>query len=242
MIGGELMKYQLDEPRQLDLPPVARPAVWNLADENAWPRQGQSKSLPSSAMMALEKHNIFPFLVVVPNSTCPNSAPRDQEVGNSALRVVAFYGSAASARHDPQNMSCIPARTQATKNSDLRCHVARDLLRGRHGQRSSCARFFRRGSPGRRLVVDEGQRIKSDKSQNNRVLSSWKIPFRLLLTGTPLQNNARELSQPAAEFLDDDISAQDLEEEYSEITQDKIGELHNVIRPFILRRTKAQVG
>ena len=230
MIGGELMKYQLDGLNWIY-------HQWHgqrsgiLADE-----MGLGKTIQVIAflaMMALE-HNIFPFLVVVPNSTCPNWR-REIKKWAPSLRVVAFYGSAA-ARDMIHKYELYPSNTQ-NKNSDLRCHVV--VTSYEAATDSSCARFFRR-VPWQGLVVDEGQRIKSDKSQNNRVLSSWKIPFRLLLTGTPLQNNARELFN-LLQFLDDDISAQDLEEEYSEITQDKIGELHNVIRPFILRRTKAQV-
>jgi chromodomain-helicase-DNA-binding protein 4 len=41
--------------------------------------------------------------------------------------------------------------------------------------------------------------------------------------------------------LDDTINADELEEKYAEMTSENVRELHDQIRPFILRRTKAQV-
>jgi superfamily II DNA or RNA helicase len=229
MIGGELMKYQLDGLNWIY-------HQWHnqrsgiLADE-----MGLGKTIQViafMAMMALE-HNIFPLLVVVPNATCPNWR-REIKKWAPSLRVVAFYGSAA-ARDLIHKYELYPSK--GNKNLELRCHVVVTSYEAAADQ--SCGRFFRR-VPWQALVVDEGQRIKSEKSQINQTLTAWKIPFRLLLTGTPLQNNARELFN-LLQFLDDEINAEELEAEYKEITQDKIGQLHDVIRPFILRRTKAQV-
>jgi superfamily II DNA or RNA helicase len=72
------------------------------------------------------------------------------------------------------------------------------------------------------------------------MLKQMKIPFRMLLTGTPLQNNIRELFN-LLQFLDDTIDAEAMQEEYAVMTQKNITMLHDLIRPFILRRTKAQV-
>jgi chromodomain-helicase-DNA-binding protein 4 len=60
------------------------------------------------------------------------------------------------------------------------------------------------------------------------------------LTGTPLQNNARELFN-LLQFLDNDVSAKALEEDYADLTEENVRKLHELIRPFFLRRTKAQV-
>ena len=43
------------------------------------------------------------------------------------------------------------------------------------------------------IVVDEGHRIKNPKCRLTTVLKSFESENRLLLTGTPLQNNMREL-------------------------------------------------
>ncbi|KAH6106186.1 hypothetical protein HBI81_252840 [Parastagonospora nodorum] len=97
-------------------------------------------------------------------------------------------------------------------------------------------RMFRSVSWGG-LIVDEGQRLKNDKSQLYTALSAVKAPFRLLMTGTPLQNNARELFN-LLHFLDETINAAELEEKYAGMTSENVKELHDQICPFILRRTK----
>ncbi|GHP11132.1 hypothetical protein PPROV_000986200 [Pycnococcus provasolii] len=43
------------------------------------------------------------------------------------------------------------------------------------------------------IVIDEGHRLKNDTSKLQVMLKRVTCPFRLLLTGTPLQNNMREL-------------------------------------------------
>jgi superfamily II DNA or RNA helicase len=60
------------------------------------------------------------------------------------------------------------------------------------------------------------------------------------MTGTPLQNNQRELFN-LLHFLDESFDVEELEKKYEDLDQAKILELHDMIRPFFLRRTKAQV-
>ena len=60
------------------------------------------------------------------------------------------------------------------------------------------------------LVVDEGQRLKNDQSLLYLALRALKIPFRLLLTGTPLQNNKRELFN-LLQFIDTSQDAASLD-------------------------------
>lgn len=43
------------------------------------------------------------------------------------------------------------------------------------------------------LIVDEAHKIKNYDSQNFQCLNYLKTTFRLLLTGTPLNNNLKEL-------------------------------------------------
>jgi SNF2 family DNA or RNA helicase len=92
------------------------------------------------------------------------------------------------------------------------------------------------------LVVDEGQRLKNDKSLLYKRLHQMhpKLGFRALLTGTPLQNNIRELFN-LVQFLDASRDAGQLEQQYGDLTSDNIRALHDMIRPFFLRRTKAEV-
>lgn len=90
------------------------------------------------------------------------------------------------------------------------------------------------------LVVDEGQRLKNDQSLLYLALRALKIPFRLLLTGTPLQNNKRELFN-LLQFIDTSQDAASLDEEYAVLDKETLPRLHEQIRPYFLRRTKAGV-
>ena len=45
----------------------------------------------------------------------------------------------------------------------------------------------------RYLVIDEAHRIKNEKSKLSEIVREFKTANRLLLTGTPLQNNLHEL-------------------------------------------------
>ena len=43
------------------------------------------------------------------------------------------------------------------------------------------------------LIIDEGHRLKCKTSKLFEALQTLRTSFRLLLTGTPLQNNLEEL-------------------------------------------------
>jgi chromodomain-helicase-DNA-binding protein 4 len=122
-------------------------------------------------------------------------------------------------------------------SKSLKCHA---VITSYEAAVDDSSRRFFRSVHWQGLIVDEGQRLKNDQSQLHTALNSLRIPFRILLTGTPLQNNARELFN-LLQFLDDSINAAKMEEEYAEMTNEKIAQLHTLIRPFILRRTKLQV-
>jgi chromodomain-helicase-DNA-binding protein 4 len=51
------------------------------------------------------------------------------------------------------------------------------------------------------VVIDEGQRLKNNASKMFKMSSALRSRFRLLLSGTPLQNNFEELYN-LLEFLD----------------------------------------
>ncbi|KAI4908327.1 hypothetical protein J4E90_008952 [Alternaria incomplexa] len=226
LVGGELMKYQLEGLNWLYYKWYDQKNAI-LADE-----MGLGKTIQVIAFMAtlIQEHNCFPFLIVVPNSTCANWR-REIKQWAPSLRVVAYFGS-AKAREMAYQYEMYPEKT-----TDLRCHIV--VTSYDAAADDNCRRFFR-GVSWAGLVVDEGQRLKNDKSQLYTALTAVRAPFRLLLTGTPLQNNARELFN-LLHFLDDTIDAAALEEQYAEMTADNIRELHDQIRPFILRRTKAKV-
>ena len=224
--GGDLMDYQLEGTNWL-LFQWHRNQNAILADE-----MGLGKTIQIIAFMAhlQEKYSCWPFLVVVPNSTCANWR-REITHWAPGLRVVTYFGS-AKARELANKFELFP-----DKPGDLRCHVV--VTSYDAAQDEACQRVFKKINWAA-LIVDEGQRLKNDENILYNALAQLKLPFKILLTGTPLQNNQRELFN-LLQFLDERVDAERLEEQYAELNKENVAELHELLRPFFLRRTKAQV-
>lgn len=92
------------------------------------------------------------------------------------------------------------------------------------------------------VIVDEGQRMKSDSSLLFARLKQVHSVFRVLLTGTPLNNNLRELFN-LLNFLDPDTfrALKELESRFENLNEGLLTELHDLISPYILRRIKRDV-
>mmetsp|Transcript_9541 Transcript_9541/g.23280 ORF Transcript_9541/g.23280 Transcript_9541/m.23280 type:complete len:1000 (-) Transcript_9541:139-3138(-) len=96
----------------------------------------------------------------------------------------------------------------------------------------------------RYFVIDEAHRIKNEKSQLSTVVREIKTHSRLLLTGTPLQNNLHELWALLNFLLPEEFSDGNAFDEFfesSEKADEVTGKLHRILRPFLLRRLKADV-
>ena len=107
------------------------------------------------------------------------------------------------------------------------------------------------------MVVDEGHRIKNFECRLIRELKLIPAENRLLLTGTPLQNNLGELWSLLNFILPDVFtSLADFEAwfDFSGVEEGKTAEivaqeqrnqvvtkLHNILKPFLLRRIKSDV-
>ncbi|KAL1599222.1 swr1 complex component [Nothophoma quercina] len=113
------------------------------------------------------------------------------------------------------------------------------------------------------LILDEAHNIKNFKSQRWQTMLTLRTERRLLLTGTPLQNNIDELwsllyflmpagfagegrianleeftlalKNPTSQILDQ--GRQQLDAEAQKI----VARLHEVLRPYLLRRLKSEV-
>lgn len=118
-----------------------------------------------------------------------------------------------------------------------------------------------RNVPWHYMVLDEAHNIRNFNSQRFQVLIRLRTRARLLLTGTPLQNSLTELwslltfltagdDDPAHGSLEEFLShwkepvkeifdrgVQTLSDEASRV----VGQLHTSLRPFMLRRLKADV-
>uniref|UniRef100_A0A6U2D0V6 Uncharacterized protein n=2 Tax=Hemiselmis andersenii TaxID=464988 RepID=A0A6U2D0V6_HEMAN len=96
----------------------------------------------------------------------------------------------------------------------------------------------------RYFVIDEAHRIKNENSLLSGVVRELNTHSRLLLTGTPLQNNLHELWALLNFLLPDEFAdADDFDAFFqsSEKAEEVTGKLFKILRPFLLRRLKADV-
>ncbi|XP_062394135.1 chromodomain-helicase-DNA-binding protein 4 isoform X3 [Sardina pilchardus] len=83
------------------------------------------------------------------------------------------------------------------------------------------------------LVVDEAHRLKNNQSKFFRVLNNYPLQHKLLLTGTPLQNNLEELFH-LLNFLTPERfnNLEGFLEEFADIAkEDQIKKLHDMLGP-----------
>ncbi|EPQ53069.1 hypothetical protein GLOTRDRAFT_117172 [Gloeophyllum trabeum ATCC 11539] len=102
------------------------------------------------------------------------------------------------------------------------------------------------------IVVDEGQRLKNFDCRLMQEIKRYESAGRIVLSGTPLQNNLAELWSLLNFILPDFFNDLDVFQEWfnlealqnqmgSERAQSIIADLHGILKPFLLRRTKADV-
>ncbi|GAU18510.1 hypothetical protein TSUD_233820 [Trifolium subterraneum] len=108
------------------------------------------------------------------------------------------------------------------------------------------------------LVVDEGHRLKNSNCKLVKMLRYIKVENKLLLTGTPLQNNLAELWSLLNFILPDIFSSLEefekwfnlsgkctngatMEEMEEKRRNQVVAKLHGILRPFLLRRMKSDV-
>ena len=205
-----------------------------LADE-----MGLGKTIQTIAFLAhlaLEKSMWGPHLIVVPTSVMLNW---EMEIKKwcPAFKVLVYYGSQKDRRMKRQGWT--------KQNAFHICITSYKLVIQDH---SSFRRF-----KWQYFILDEAQHIKNFKSQRWQLLLNFSSLGRLLLTGTPLQNNLMELWS-LMHFLMPHVfeSHRDFKEWFSnpmagmvegnsEYNDSLIKRLHKVLRPFILRRLKSEV-
>ncbi|KAJ9103708.1 hypothetical protein QFC20_004712 [Naganishia adeliensis] len=98
------------------------------------------------------------------------------------------------------------------------------------------------------IIIDEAHRIKNVDSLLSQIVRSFNSRGRLLITGTPLQNNLQEL-WALLNFILPDVfsSSEDFDDWFKqkgdnpEDQDSVVQQLHKVLRPFLLRRVKADV-
>ena len=100
------------------------------------------------------------------------------------------------------------------------------------------------------IILDEGQRIKNWESKTSNLIRQLESPYRLVLSGTPLENNLGELFT-VARFVDEQRLGSAfrffhrhrvVDERGKTIGYHRLDELRKTIGPILLRRTRGEVS
>lgn len=172
-----------------------------------------------------KKYGIYPFYVVVPNSTATNWI-REFEKWAPDLTVAPYYGDKTARKLSRENEIF-------DRYGRLKCHVV--VATYESALETTLKSIFWPV-----LIVDESQRLKNDNSLLFKHLNSMQVDHTVLLTGTPLQNNLRELFN-IMHFIHPKLFQGEEAKDFEELTKAQVDDLHERLRPFFLRRTKEQV-
>eukprot|EP00210_Caulerpa_lentillifera_P004800 g4582.t1 len=240
--GGSLHPYQLEGLNWLKF-------KWHqeeniiLADE-----MGLGKTIQTIAFLAYlwTRGVVNPHLVVVPLSTMQNWV-REFEIWAPQLKVTALMGNKDCRdiilKHEiylAKNLKPNKTRVNSRDNMNRRvkCHV---LLTSYELVSVESSRLGKLDFEC--MIVDEGHRLKGKSSKLVKDLNNLSSQHRLLLTGTPLQNNIQELFA-LLHFIDARKfdSWESFEADFADISQeDQVSKLHGLLLPHLLRRLKKDV-
>ena len=197
-----------------------------LADE-----MGLGKTLQTISFLGYLRHfcNITgPHLIVVPKSTLDNWN-REFAMWTPEVNVLVLQG-AKEERHQ-----LIKDRL-VDENFDV-CITSYEMILREKSHLKKFAWAY--------IIIDEAHRIKNEESSLAQIIREFQSRNRLLITGTPLQNNLHELWALLNFLLPDvfgDSEAFDQWFSNQDADQDTVvQQLHRVLRPFLLRRVKSDV-
>ncbi|XP_076670162.1 lymphoid-specific helicase [Andrena cerasifolii] len=216
-----------------------------LADE-----MGLGKTVQVIALLChlIEKRQDGPYLIIAPLSTIPNWMMEFEKFAPQ-LPVVLLYGN-----RDER----LIAQGEIRKKHKMPQNYSTQPIVLTSFEVPLFEKSFIKSQNWRYIIIDEGHRIKNYECILIQVLKACKSMNRLLLTGTPLQNNLAELwsllnfllpeifhdlavfeSWFDAKQLDYDEGTKKmlkLEEE-----KNVLGTLREILKPFMLRREKTDV-
>jgi SWI/SNF-related matrix-associated actin-dependent regulator of chromatin subfamily A member 5 len=197
-----------------------------LADE-----MGLGKTLQTIAFLGYLRHIMDikgPHLITVPKSTLDNWK-REFERWTPEVNVLVLQG-AKDERHQLINDRLL------TLKFDV-CITSYEMILREKSHLKKFAWEY--------IIIDEAHRIKNEESSLSQVIRMFNSRNRLLITGTPLQNNLHELWALLNFLLPDVFGESDaFDSWFSGQDQDQdtvVQQLHRVLRPFLLRRVKADV-
>ncbi|XP_057528541.1 ATP-dependent DNA helicase DDM1 [Amaranthus tricolor] len=241
LTGGTLKSYQIKGVKWLI-------SLWQnglngiLADQ-----MGLGKTIQTIGFLAHLKGKGLdgPYMVIAPLSTLSNWINEINRFTPS-VKAIIYHGDAKERnqirlKHMPKNIG--PNFPIVITSYEVALNDAR-----------KCLRHYK----WKYVVVDEGHRLKNSNCKLLRELKRVPIENKLLLTGTPLQNNLAELWSLLNFILPDifssheefeswfDLSGKRNSEDMKEEAEEKrrvqvVAKLHAILRPFLLRRLKTDV-
>ena len=236
---GDLKEYQLKGLRWLDN--LFEQGINGiLADE-----MGLGKTIQAIAFLAHlseDKNNWGPFLVIAPNATLYNWQQEFKRFCPS-LKVLPYWG----ALKERKTLRKFFNSSQLyVKNSAFHvCITSYQLI--------VCDEKVFHKVNWNYMILDEAQAIKNIASQRWNTLLSFNCRNRLLLSGTPIQNSMSELwallhfimpnlfdsHEQFQDWFSKDIEAHS--QDKGELNQEQLKRLHQILKPFMLRRVKKDV-
>uniref|UniRef100_A0A4W6EIP3 Chromodomain helicase DNA binding protein 5 n=1 Tax=Lates calcarifer TaxID=8187 RepID=A0A4W6EIP3_LATCA len=225
--GGTLHPYQLEGLNWLRFS-WAQGTDTILADE-----MGLGKTVQTIVFLYSlykEGHSKGPFLVSAPLSTIINWE-REFEMWAPDFYVVTYTG-------DKDSRAIIRENEFTFEDSAVKS--GRKVFRMK---KDTPIKFHVLLTSYELITIDQAHRLKNNQSKFFRILNGYKIYYKLLLTGTPLQNNLEELFH-LLNFLTPDRfnNLEGFLEEFADISkEDQIKKLHDLLGPHMLRRLKADV-
>ncbi|KAL2760284.1 hypothetical protein ACRALDRAFT_2096563 [Sodiomyces alcalophilus JCM 7366] len=246
LVGGTMRDYQLEGLTWMfEICQQGMSGI--LADE-----MGLGKTVQVISLIALlrEEEYLGPHLVIAPLSTLSNWINEFKRWCPS-IPAILFHGTPQErAKMWKTKVAKHLDRGRPTEKFPVVCTSYEILLREKASLSKVNWGF---------IIIDEGHRMKNFESKLFRELRTFSSATRMLITGTPLQNNLRELWSllhfllPAI-FTDWDafeswFDFSDLED--TETTKEFIGDrmkqelvkkIHLILQPLLLRRVKADVA
>ncbi|GAP90429.1 putative iswi chromatin-remodeling complex atpase isw2 protein [Rosellinia necatrix] len=218
-----------------------------LADE-----MGLGKTIQVISLVALlrEQEEYFgPHLVIAPLSTLSNWQDEFQK-WTPSIPFVLYHGTIEERQDIFRGIMKHYNKGKPTTKFPVVCTSYEMVLRD-HAALSKIDWAF--------IVVDEGHRMKNADAKLFRELQQFKSATRLLITGTPLQNNLKELWSllhflmpetfldweafevwfDFSDLQDEEGTAQFIEDKES---QSLVSKIHKILQPLLLRRIKADVA
>lgn len=173
-----------------------------------------------------------PHLIVVPLSVMSNWLAEIERFC-PMFRCVRFHG--------PQS------ERERIKYEEMRSLSEFDIVVTTYEILVSEVNFFRRKFVWTTIIVDEGHRLKNEKSQFSEKLRCVPCVCKVLLTGTPLQNNLRELWALLFYLAPEIFTSSEKFDEGFDLLRGKIDssvlrKARKMLSVFMLRRLKENVA